>query len=64
MNIDSEKARVKSFVDRGNFHAALNIALSAVNESRRNNDQPGVDTFLRVIQDIVEELTAQFGSKS
>lgn len=64
MNIDSEKARIKSFVDRGNFHAALNIALSALNEGRRNDDQAAVDIFLQVIQAIVQELTDQFGSKA
>jgi len=34
MNIESEKSRVQAFVDKGNYHAAINIALSAMNECR------------------------------
>ncbi|MCK4707454.1 MAG: hypothetical protein KAQ67_01325 [Gammaproteobacteria bacterium] len=64
MNIDSERDRIQIFVDKGNYHAAINIALSALNECRRNNDQKGVDLFLEVIRGIVRNLSDQFGSKA
>ena len=63
MNIDSERDRIQIFVDKGNYHAAINIALSALNECRRNNDQKGVDLFLEVIRGIVRNLSGKFGSK-
>ncbi len=64
MNIESEADRVQSFVDRANYHAALNIALSALNECRRISDQAGVDRFLKIMQGIVETLVDEFGSKA
>jgi len=63
VDIESEAIRIQDFVDRGNFHAAINIALSALNESRRHNDQAGVDYFLAIIQGIVQTLVEEFGSK-
>ncbi len=48
---------------KGNYHAAINLAISAVNECRRNNDQSGVDTFLDLIQDIVNIMTDAFASR-
>ena len=54
---------IQEFVDKGNYHAALNIALSALNECRRNNNQAGVDKFLDVIKSIVQTLTEEFGSQ-
>jgi len=63
MDIEAEVIRINDFVERGNFHAAINIAISAVNECRRNSDQAGVDKFLQVIKDIVHTMTDAFGSK-
>lgn len=63
MNIESEKENIYSHVAKGNYHAAINLAISAMNEGRRNNDQSGVDTFLDVIKDIVQIMTDEFGSK-
>ena len=62
MDIESEKQRVKGFVDKGNYHAAINIAISALNGCRKNNDQSGVDMFLGVIKNIVQTMTDEFGS--
>ena len=50
MDIEAEKKTVQEFVDKGNFHAAVNIAISALNECRRNNDQAGTDHFPRYYQ--------------
>ncbi len=63
MDIESEKDKINSHVGKGNYHAAINLAISAVNECRRNNDQSGVDTFLELIQDIVNIMTDAFASR-
>jgi len=63
MDIESEKANIQNHVDKANYHAAINIAISAMNECLRNNDQSGVDLFLNVINDIVKKMTDEFGSK-
>lgn len=63
MDIESEKDKINIHVGKGNYHAAINLAISAVNECRRINDQKGVDNFLGVIQNIVTIMTDAFGSK-
>ena len=64
MDIEAEAKRVQDFVDKGNYHAAYNIALSGLNACRRNNDQAGIDRFLDIIRAVVESLAAEFGSQS
>ncbi len=64
MNIESEANRVQEFVDRGNYHAAYNVALSALNACRREQDQAGVDRFIEIIRGIVDALAAEFGGES
>ena len=63
MNIEAEKDEIYRHVEKGNYHAAINLAISALNMCRRNEDQPGVDQFLDVIKDIVQTMTDEFGSK-
>jgi len=63
MNIESETVRVQGFVDKGNYHAAINIALSAMNECRRTKDQAGTDLFLHIINKISLTLMEKFGSQ-
>ena len=63
MNIKSYKDEVQGFVDRGNYHAAINIALSGLNECRRNNDQACIDQCLGVIRQVIQHLAEEFGSK-
>jgi hypothetical protein len=63
MDIEAEAGRVQDFVDKGNFHAAYNIALSGLNACRRSNDQAGIDRFLDIIRAVVESLAAEFGSQ-
>ena len=62
MDNESDVDRVEQFVRSGNYHAALNIALSCLNECRKNEDQKGVDTFLGVIEWIANTLVLEFGS--
>jgi len=62
MDIQSEVARVQGFIDKGNYHAAINIALSAMNECRRIDDQAGIDTFINMIKDIANTLEDKFAS--
>ena len=63
MNIRSEKESIQSHVDKGNYHAAINLAISAMNECRRSDDQAGVDTFIAFIREIVDVMDEKFGSK-
>jgi len=63
MDINIERDRVKSFVEKGNYHAAINIAISALNECRRKNNQAGVDFFLQLIRDVVQSMSDAFGSQ-
>jgi len=61
MDIQSEVVRVQGFIDKGNYHAAINIALSAMNECRRTDDQTGIDTFIDMIKGIADTLAEKFG---
>ena len=62
MDIEAEKNRVREFVDKGNYHAAINIAISALNECRRRGDPSGVNQFLDLIEDVVQTMRSEFGS--
>lgn len=64
MDIAAETERVWKFVQRGNYHAALNIALSGLNECRRGDDQAGVDSFLSLIEGVVTTLEQVYGSQA
>ena len=62
MDIEQEKDRIQQFVTEGNYHAAINIALSCLNECRRNDNQAGVDECLGIIRAITDRLADEFGS--
>ena len=62
MDIESEINHIREFVQNSNYHAAMNLSISALNECRRNNDQAGVNAFLDVIKGITDTLFAEFGS--
>ena len=64
MNFEKYEQEVRGFVGRGNYHAAINIALSGLNECRRNNDQAGVDRCLDVIRSVIDALAGEFGSEA
>jgi len=61
MDIETESKSIQQFVDKGNFHAAMNIAISAVNECRRNKDQASTSHFLNMIKDIANKMAEEFG---
>ncbi|MCK4834770.1 MAG: hypothetical protein KAT12_08325 [Gammaproteobacteria bacterium] len=63
MDIKLEKENIQSHVDKGNYHAGINLAISAMNECRRNKDQAGVDEFIDFIRTIVDRLADEFGSR-
>lgn len=63
MDMESEQGRIQAFVNKGNYHAAINIAISAMNECRRTHDQAGVDLFLDVIKGIANSMSEEFGSQ-
>lgn len=63
MDLESETGKIQEFVDRGNYHAAYNVALSALNHCRREGDQAGVDRFIEIIRGIVDALAAEFGGE-
>ncbi len=62
MDRDSETARINDFVERGNYHAAINLSISAMNECRRQSDQQGTDYFIGLIRSIVDRIQAAFGT--
>lgn len=64
MDIEAETARIREHVDKGNYHAGMNLAISAMNECRREEDQAGVDHFLDMIKGIADTLTETFGSQA
>lgn len=63
MDIKSYQDEVQGFVDRGNYHAAFNIALSGLNACQREHDQTGVDQCLSVIEEVIQHLVEEFGSE-
>ncbi len=62
MDIESETNRIQEFVDKGNYHAAINLAISAMNECRRNDSQAGTDHFIAMIKSIADTIAEKFGS--
>ena len=64
LDIEAEAKKVEDFVEQGNYHAAYNIALSAMNACRRENDQAGIDRSIDIIRDIVDSLSSEFGSQT
>ena len=62
MDIESESKSIYKFVDKGNYHAAMNTAISALNECRKNNNQAGIDSFINIIKSIADTMAEEFGS--
>lgn len=63
MDIELEVDKIQGFVEKDNYHAAINIAISALNKCRRNDDQAGVDKFLGIMKGIVQAMAEEFGSQ-
>ncbi len=64
MDIESYTDKIQKFLKIGNYHAALNIALSGLNEGRRKGDQIGVDKFVNIIKGISLTIAHEFGSQA
>jgi hypothetical protein len=64
MDIPTDIKTIQTFVDKGNFHAAINLSISAMNECRRDRDQAGVDQFLELIQSITNTMKDLYGSQA
>jgi len=64
MDIESETAHIPEHIDKGNYHAGLNLTISAMNACRREGNQEGVNYFLAMMKDIVNTMADEFGSKS
>jgi len=60
LDIESETDRIQVFVDKGNYHAAINLTLSALNACRRGNNQAGIDHFIEILKAIVQTLAEEF----
>lgn len=63
MDIVGYTDETRGFVEEGNYHAALNIALSGLNECRQNGYHVCVDKFVGIIKDIALTLKREFGSQ-
>ena len=63
MDTTAYTEKIQLHVKDGNYHAALNLALSGLNECRRNDNQTCVDMFLGIINDITQTIENEFGSK-
>ncbi|MDH5766693.1 MAG: hypothetical protein OEZ38_11820 [Gammaproteobacteria bacterium] len=62
MNIDQENQNILQHIEEGNYHAAMNLAISAMNQCRREDNQPGVDYFIQTIKTIANAIAMEFGS--
>ncbi|MDH5786479.1 MAG: hypothetical protein OEZ16_12845 [Chromatiales bacterium] len=62
MDREAETANINEHIDKGNYHAGINLAISAMNACRREEEQGGVDYFLDLIQGIVDKMRGEFGS--
>ena len=63
MDIESETKFIQEFIDKGNYHAAINTAISAMNACRKENNQTDVDHFINVMRGVVDTMAEEFGSK-
>ena len=63
MDIKSYTDKIKIHVKDSNYHAALNIAISGLNEGRSINDQSSIDQFVSIIKAISQLVATEYGSK-
>ena len=63
MDIESETKFIQDFIDKGNYHAGINTAISAMNACRKINDKAGIDHFIEVMKGIIDTMAEEFGSK-
>jgi len=63
MNMKTYREEVLGFAQKGNYHAAINVALSGVNQCRKEHNQKGIDECLHIIEAVIRKLVQEFGSK-
>jgi hypothetical protein len=63
MNMNTFEEEVRGFADKGNYHAAINVALSGLNQCRKEHDQHGIDACLHVIEALISRLVQEYGSE-
>lgn len=63
MDIEAEEKTIREFINKGNYHAAMNLAISAMNACRRLDDQQGIDYFIELIGEITDTLAEKYGSR-
>jgi len=63
MNTEEYTDKIDRFIEIGNFHAAVNVAISGMNAGRKVNDQVCIDKFLGIIDNISKTMAKEFGSK-
>ena len=61
--MNTVREEVMGFAEKGSYHAAINVALSALNQCRKEHDQKGIDQCLHIIEDVIRKLVQEFGSK-
>jgi len=62
MDIEVETETIQQHIDKSNYHAAINLAISAMNECRRDQNQSGTDYFINMIKSIANTIGNEFGS--
>lgn len=58
-----EDERIQGFIEQGNYHASVNLTISAMNACRRESDQNGVEHYLELLQRIVDIMCEAYGSE-
>lgn len=58
-----EDERIQWFIDIGNYHASVNLTISAMNACRRQSDHAGTDHYLQLLQRIVDTMYGAYGSQ-
>lgn len=51
-----ELKRIHEFIEKENFHAAINLSISAMNACRKHHDREGVEECLLLIESIVKRM--------
>ena len=62
MDISSYTDQIQKFILIRNYHAAVNIAISGLNDCRRNDDSAGIDNFVSIIKGISLTIANEYGS--
>jgi len=64
MNTKEYTDKIDKFIEIGNYHAAVNVAISGMNAGRKENDPACIDKFLGIIDNISKTMAREFGSEA